>query len=839
MVLAPDLYIPSKGDNEIFAMAAKDPNYFSDYYLKGPNTGTWWLPGAVTDRWSSGYDKLLKVWNLNNQPEAFTFGGNPYKTRWDHEKQETHGSDPAFHHNHGMLFLPYQKALHFNRTSTRTVIGGFGSLGVDSRIFDAATSEYVTIRSLIEADRAPIVLSKTPSGWQRVRASVPYFESREEMFRVRMASGREVCVSATHRFLGTSGYVHTRDLRPGDPLVVPDKLPASVRDGLAYVPSHESASLLQTPGPTAGLWVRHAEPGVPVRWREAGALPVRPAQATEVLRQSGDTTSGYWQGVLASASMDMESMAFYDAERGQIGWRYAVPEPARPGLPSSSLDFPYRDSDKWCYTTLDTVQSVESMGVQDHYDLHVPVHNNYVAEGLIHHNSGKTLGQVVSMLVYGCTLTNFRGFWFAPERKQAEEFLALALQIIQGTVFEKKFLIGYRSSPYPKIEIGHRDVGISTIECYPILRKEASFRTLTGDLAVVDQAEHQQLDLEELLRSIGTRFRGRVSRNGRARVGTITMLANADDNQYLWDIYDRAEEQPNDFYSISPSSYDNPWLTDKDLADFEMRVGNNEDKRRQYMLGERPLGNGQHFSRSILSGVQDPNLDRVMEGGIASGDPDFIHIQQGKIGAVEWLLPPLADHNYLVMSDPGTATPPDRDTGVIMVWDITDFPGTRSKPRPAIMVGFVWVYGGNNIMNWATRYNEMVRRYRAYTTNGFDATGFQAGYDQWLNILEGLFPEKMNFSASSKPLFLNASKVLTANGMMKAPKAVRSMYQQMSKYIYPNEPNNLRQDIVMTFIMSAWWLQRLFYGIADDDAPSYRNYKPSRRPQKRFNAHRR
>lgn len=38
----------------------------------------------------------------------------------------------------------------------------------------------------------------------------------------------------------------------------------------------------------------------------------------------------------------------------------------------------------------DTVLSVEALGEQIYYDLHVPIYHNYLAEGLIHHNSAKT-----------------------------------------------------------------------------------------------------------------------------------------------------------------------------------------------------------------------------------------------------------------------------------------------------------------------------------------------------------------------------------------------------------------------------------------------------------------
>lgn len=556
------LYTLDKGDREILRLALKDPNYASDYYIRSADSGTWFLPGAVTQRWREGYEKLYVVWRHKGKPDEFEFGNVKYRARWDHEKAKDYPNEPAFHRNHGALFLPYHKMLHLDRTPTRVVIGGFGS--------------------------------------------------------------------------------------------------------------------------------------------------------------------------------------------------------------------------------------------------------------------GKTLGSVFSLLVHAITLPSFRAFWFAPELKQVEEFMALIMQYITGTPYYEKFYLGHKMAPRPKIEIGHSEVGVCSIEGFPLLNRESSFRTLTGDMAIIDQAEHQAINLEETLRTIGTRFRGRVAKNARNRVGTITLLANAEDNQYLWDLYDMAKEDPKNYLALSPSSYDNIWLTDKDLADFELRVGKSEEAKRQWLFGERPLGNGQHFSRAMLEWMRDESLDRIMEEN--KDEPGFVKIETPNAGVTEFLLPPLDGHEYLVMSDPGNKNPPERDSGVIMIWDITDFPGKKSQPKPATMIGFIWVQGNNNIMNWANRYAEVVRLYGAYTTNGFDATGFQSGYDQWLNILEGLMPEKMVFNQHIKSAMLNAAKVLMANRMFRAPKCLTGMYGQLARYVYPHEPKNLRQDIVMCLIMSAYWMMRRYYNMPDDTVPPYTEY---------------
>lgn len=547
------LYRINPEEKRLFDMAvAGEVNYFTDYYFRGPSSGTWWLPGSTSEQWSRGYDRILAEWRRQGQLETFLFKEHVYHVIYSHERSKDFPSLPAFHHSHGFLFLPWQLELHNNRTPIRTIIGGFGS--------------------------------------------------------------------------------------------------------------------------------------------------------------------------------------------------------------------------------------------------------------------GKTLSQVVSLLVHAATLPGFRAFALAPLALQAMEVYKLAMDIMDGTLFKKRFLINAPKRPNPIIVIGNDYVGETTIECYPIQDNSDKLRTLTGDMAMVDQAEKLE-DLDEVIRSVGTRFRGRVPSTGRERIGTLTLVANSGDNQKLWDVYDEREHDPENYYGISPSSYDNPFLTDRDLKRFELQVGGDDESKRVYLLGGRPMGNGKEFSRDVLSRVQDRDLDLRMEEGLNRMDTQYIRLEAKGAGYYEWLLPYQPDRTYLVISDPGTDNPPNRNSPPIMVWDITEFP-----KNPAFLIGFVWVFGSGDIRNWATRYAEVVSRYHAIGRNGFDATGFQSGYDQWMQILESLMVEKINLSGNNKPLCLNAAKIVASKGLVKVPASLTHIFSQLARYdiMEDRTSSKLRQDLVMCFIMSCWWMQRLWYY---DDSP--------------------
>lgn len=545
----------NREEREILDRAKRgDIDPFTDYFLRSKTSGTWWFPGAHTERWARGYTRLLRSWKAQKRPDRFMFDDKNYTVVYEHEKSLEFPDHPAFHHNHGFLLLPFGKELHVDRTPIRTIIGGFGS--------------------------------------------------------------------------------------------------------------------------------------------------------------------------------------------------------------------------------------------------------------------GKTMNQAVSLLIHAATLPGYRAFGLAPEAKQANEVLKIAYAVMRGTLFEERFLVRYTREPNAYMLIGSDyTLGENSIECYPILKKEESLRTLTGDMAVIDQAERFD-DLEGVIRDVGTRFRGRVVETGRSRIGTLTLIANADFNDSLWRVYEKAEDEPTMYKAISPSTYDNPYLTDADIVRYEAQVGGDDEGKRVYLLGGRPLGDGKEFSRSILLDMKDDGLDAEMQLGIDGNLPGYVKNVYKRVGCVEWLLPYKEGHHYCVISDPGTDSPPNRNAFAILVWDVTKFPGKTGAYEPATLAGYVWGSGRGDIKNWANKHAELVWRYKAVGLNAFDATGQQSGYDQWMMILNNLVSEKINLGGNNKAHCLNSAKMLTAERLMKIPAGVEPLFSQLQRYEIP-EPPKLKQDLVMAFIMSAFWLKRLFYMILD------------------------
>ena len=115
------------------------------------------------------------------------------------------------------------------RTDKRPMLADLresGCLTSRTRILRADTGTETTIGELLESGVLPVVWSLDDRLRIVPRQMTKVFPSGvKEVFRLRLASGREVEASGNHPFLTVDGWVPLDDLSPGDRLAVPRKLP--------------------------------------------------------------------------------------------------------------------------------------------------------------------------------------------------------------------------------------------------------------------------------------------------------------------------------------------------------------------------------------------------------------------------------------------------------------------------------------------------------------------------------------------------------------------------------------------------------------------------------------
>lgn len=104
-----------------------------------------------------------------------------------------------------------------------------GCLTAATRILRADTGAEVTLGELMRTGERPLVWSLDDKLRMVARPMTNVFPSgHREVFRLRMASGREVEATANHPFLTLDGWVALGDLNVGDRLAVPRRVPEPV-----------------------------------------------------------------------------------------------------------------------------------------------------------------------------------------------------------------------------------------------------------------------------------------------------------------------------------------------------------------------------------------------------------------------------------------------------------------------------------------------------------------------------------------------------------------------------------------------------------------------------------
>lgn len=441
--------------------------------------------------------------------------------------------------------------------------------------------------------------------------------------------------------------------------------------------------------------------------------------------------------------------------------------------------------------------------------------------------SGKTAVEAVLLALLAITVPNFRGFAVAPRMIQGMEIYNYIIQNFRNTKFYERFVWSHPTKPYPKIVLKSDYIGESTIEILSIEHEPEKVRTLEGDVVIIDQAEKIQ-DLDEVTRDLGSRLRGQVA--GRAKLGKLIFSANAGDNPQLWERYDMAQWEPDIYKSFNPGSWDNAYLSSKDIENMKRRVGGSQEEIDQWMGGHRPLGSGEHFSAQMVRDNTDAGLDNVMDQAqkviaelreqqereglktsIRLEDyPEYYFIKKAssKIGTYYWEMPPDKKRSYIVIGDPGQGNPPDRNSSIIMVWDVSDFP-----KKPAVMRAFNWVFGNGSYWPFLTEFQRYVNMYRAKGMCGFDSTGSQKGLDELVFATMDLHAEGLDMSGQKKYMALNAAKLFMGKGLMKFP-YISHLSNQLTNYRIPDE--KIKQDLVMCLCMSALYMKRFYWEEIDD-----------------------
>jgi hypothetical protein len=318
--------------------------------------------------------------------------------------------------------------------NTVTVLSGVKDcISGDARILDPVTGALPTIQWLCESGVAPMVM--TLDGPQR--AGVPFLKGHAELFEVTCSNGSRFKATAGHLVMLASGQFsrvvslyHGQLLSAYDPSLI-----QSIQDISHSVRVQDDQRLNQTaPDCLGGCFLDSRQCGGPLLSEVDNDQSSFPSQAyaPEHIRDdfcSDDLVSESASSLSCPPFLLSTSDFLIHGNRRSSHAGFPVFQPTLShGCYSSPLDGQFQvgiplhsaisrrslgSARKHSFFSsprnvalVTKVQQVKSVGVHPFYDLTVPGAHHYFAEGLIHHNSGKT---------HGMTKFGLCDYWCFPE----------------------------------------------------------------------------------------------------------------------------------------------------------------------------------------------------------------------------------------------------------------------------------------------------------------------------------------------------------------------------------------------------------------------------------------
>jgi len=427
--------------------------------------------------------------------------------------------------------------------------------------------------------------------------------------------------------------------------------------------------------------------------------------------------------------------------------------------------------------------------------------------------SGKTIYKAVSELGHGIFSAKYKFMNLAPTAWQSQLMFNAMVDHIRDNPMERFLARDPVERPWPRIEL---TTGSSM-----------EFRS-ASDIRLIQGWEGDSLngdefgilaDGDEVISGMASRLRGRVSVGGhtRFRRGRLEVMTMPYMVQWLWTRYDAAKREQDfqerhnlaiakgqplhllaaeDMVAMTVASASNVGLSEKDIARMRRRISDHLVDIQ--MGGARPMGLGEHFSMNMMRLYEDWGMNALMEEAIREKWKGYDEIVVPSIGPITWRIPRQKDHLYMVVGDPGSLDPPRRNSPIVAVWDVTDFPR-----GPARMVCFRWIFGRGSYDPFLQAFFEEYVRYRPHWAL-FDATGVQKSFDEIVFRQWGLMAEGVDLSGMKKAAGLTAAKILLGRGLLKGP-FISGVRQQLTSYILPD--TKIAQDIVSMFTVLGYKLR--------------------------------
>lgn len=303
----------------------------------------------------------------------------------------------------------------------RVLLGGRGCLSAETPIYDPTTGESVAIGERAMRPESFHVLSLTPQGVQIAQAQQPFCKGFAALWRVTLENGRMFRCASEHKLLTPSGWQPISRLARGHVVASADNLPQTISgtsleawpqddlDSMRTVPNFQvgyrrSFHSCDEPPPVSSKAVQVFSPSrfdAPIDslglkyeslrsrlWQSSGhTSKLRSVPSFEPCSAVDDLAA--CPGVVESPTTLISGESFQRSRRNAEHSRGCF-------LESDTWRLRHRDQAELELASSDRIRWVRIINIEieetasAYYDFTVPVHANYLAEGIFHHNSSKT-----------------------------------------------------------------------------------------------------------------------------------------------------------------------------------------------------------------------------------------------------------------------------------------------------------------------------------------------------------------------------------------------------------------------------------------------------------------
>ena len=200
------------------------------------------------------------------------------------------------------------------------------------------------------------------------------------------------------------------------------------------------------------------------------------------------------------------------------------------------------------------VKSVTPVGDDYYYDFHVPVLNHYIADGVVHHNSGKSYSSVAKAILLAFRSQGEFHIYLEPTYVMLND-----IAIPTWTKLLDKYDIPYtmRISPQPSFTL-HLPKGQTTILLRPLMNVERLVGINAASL-VIDEADTVKQEVAEA---------ALIKLQGRVRVGKcpqICFASTPEGRKFVWNFFEKNKTEDKAVYRADTRQ--NPYLDENYVKD--------------------------------------------------------------------------------------------------------------------------------------------------------------------------------------------------------------------------------------------------------------------------------